>query len=87
MHGFGICAVFARLGSLLGIMISDLGCFKVVSGPAIAGILSIIAAFLSRLLPDLTLSRLPKTQSEIEKEQFPRRWQEQNTATNNVQSA
>ena len=64
---------------MLGVGISDLDYFKEVPGPATAGILSILAAVLSRLLPDLTLSRLPKTQLEIERQQFPSRLREQRT--------
>jgi len=60
---------------MLGIMINDLGYFNEIPGPAIAGVLAIMAAVLSRLLPDLTLSRLPKFQHEIERQQFPGRWQ------------
>jgi hypothetical protein len=72
MHGFGTCAVFGRLGTIFGIVVSDHGYFNSVPGPAIAGILSIVAAVLSRLLPDLTLSRLPKLQHEVERQQFPK---------------
>ena len=73
MHCFGACVVFGRLGTMLGVGLNDLGYFKEIPGPATAGILSIIAAVLSRLLPDLTISRLPKTQLEIERQQFPSR--------------
>jgi hypothetical protein len=65
---------------MLGVGINDLGYFKEIPGPAIAGVLSIAASVLSRLLPDLTLSRLPKTQHEIEKQQFPSRWEESSIA-------
>lgn len=73
MHAFGACVVFGRFGTMLGIVISDLGYFNKIAGPAISGILSIVAAIFSRLLPDLTLSRLPKFQQEIERQQFPNR--------------
>ena len=77
MHCYGICSVFGRLGIMLGVSINDLGYFKTIPGPATAGILSILAAVLSRLLPDLTLSRLPKTQLEIQRQQFPSRQQDE----------
>ena len=71
MHCYGICSLCGRLGIMLGVAINDLGYFKEIPGPATAGILSITAAVLSRILPDLTLSRLPKTQQEIQRQQFP----------------
>jgi hypothetical protein len=37
---------------------------------AISGILAICAALISRVLPDMTASRLPRSQKDIEKEQF-----------------
>ena len=47
--------IVGRFGTILGIVISDLGLFKIASGPAIAGVLSVTAAILSRLLPGQTL--------------------------------
>jgi hypothetical protein len=56
---------------MVGVTLSDMQLFTAETGPAFAGGLSIIAAILSRLLPDLTVVKMLETQNEIEREQFP----------------
>ena len=67
----GFCCASARIGTMVGVALNEHQLFKSALGPAFAGGLSIIAAILSRLLPDLTVVKMLNTQNEIEREQFP----------------
>ncbi len=71
IHCLGFLCAMARIGTMVGVTISDSELFQKTTGPAFAGSLSIIAAILSRLLPDLTSFRMLESQQEIEREQFP----------------
>jgi hypothetical protein len=71
IHCLGFLCATARIGTMVGVTISDSELFQKTTGPAFAGGLSIIAAILSRLLPDLTSFRMLETQQEIERQQFP----------------
>ena len=67
----GFCCASARIGTMVGVALNEQQLFKSALGPAFAGGLSIIAAILSRLLPDLTVVKMLNSQNEIEREQFP----------------
>ena len=67
----GFCCASARIGTMVGVALNEHGHFKSTLGPAFAGGLSIIAAILSRLLPDLTVVKMLNSQNEIERQQFP----------------
>ena len=56
---------------MVGVILNEKQLFKTSVGPAFAGGLSVIAAILSRLLPDSTSIEMLKTQQEIERQQFP----------------
>ena len=56
---------------MVGVTLNDMKLFTEITGPAFAGGLSVIAAILSRLLPDVTTVKMLATQAEIEREQFP----------------
>ena len=50
---------------MVGVILNEKQLFKTSVGPAFAGGLSVIAAILSRLLPDSTSIEMLKTQQEI----------------------
>jgi hypothetical protein len=56
---------------MVGVALNEHQHFTATLGPAFAGGLSIVAAVLSRLLPDLTVVKMLDSQNEIEREQFP----------------
>ena len=71
IHCMGICSAGARVGTMVGVTLNDMGHFNSSFGPAFAGGLSIVAAILSRLLPDSTCHKMLSTQQQIERLQFP----------------
>ena len=68
----GLCSGAARLGAITGIMIGELNLLhSSVIVNVLAALVTLLSAFLIKILPDMTKHRMPVSLQDIAKVQFP----------------
>ena len=69
----GICSGAARLGAITGILMAEMNILNNSSVVlTFAGTFVLFAAFLIKLLPDMTKHKMPNTVDDVMQIQFPR---------------
>ena len=68
MKGVGICSGLGTIGGIVGIILGEYQKLPYSTTViAVIGALTLITAFLIRVLPDITKEKMPKTFADLEK--------------------